>query len=169
MPYSIRDAVAEDASALSALREAVFGETQFMLYGAGEYSASPAELAEQLGRIRASTHSRSLMADHDGELVGFLGVAGSSIARLRHSANLFLGVLRAHRGQGAGRALLDEGIRWAPTAGLSRLELHVMKGNTRAIELYERAGFRVEGSRRRAYMIDGKPVDDLVMAYLFEI
>jgi len=139
-----------------------------MLYAPAEYSASSEELAEQLSRISPSGHSRSLLAERDGELVGFLGVSGSPVPRLRHSASLFLGVLRAHWGQGVGRALLREAMRWAPTAGLSRLELHVMTGNARAVELYERAGFRLEGSRRRAYIINGKSVDDLLMAYVYE-
>ena len=43
-----------------------------------------------------------------------------------------------------------------------------MKPNSRAIFLYEQMGFRVEGYRRRAYIIDGVPVDDQLMAYVFE-
>ena len=43
-----------------------------------------------------------------------------------------------------------------------------MKSNFRAISLYERVGFHVEGHRRRAYIIDGAFVDDQLMAYVFE-
>ena len=166
--YSIRDASPQDAVALIALRQSIFAETNFMLYAAGEYSASPDELATQIERIRASGFSRSLVAESEESLVGFLGVTGSPIPRLRHAGQLFLGVLRAHWGRGVGRALLSEAIRWAPTAGLSRLELFVMKENTRAIALYERLGFRAEGSRRRAYMINGVAVDDQLMAYIHD-
>ena len=166
--YSIRDASPQDAAALIALRKSIFGETSFMLYAADEYSTSPDELATQLERIRASGFSRSLLAESEESLVGFLGITGSPIPRLRHSGQLFLGVLRSHWGRGVGRALLSEAIRWAPTAGLSRLELVVMNENTRAIALYERLGFRAEGSRRRAYMINGVAVDDQLMAYLHE-
>jgi ribosomal protein S18 acetylase RimI-like enzyme len=38
-----------------------------------------------------------------------------------------------------------------------------MKDNLRAIALYERLGFRAEGARRRAYIINGRPVDDLLI------
>jgi len=166
--FSIRDARPEDASALISLRKAIFGETNFMLYAPNEYSASPDELSTQLAKIRSSGYSRSLLAETEGNLIGFLGASGSSVPRLRHSAQLFLGVLRSHWRSGVGRALLAEIIRWAPTAGLSRLELFVMTSNSRAIALYERLGFRVEGHRRRAYIIDGVPVDDQLMAYVFE-
>jgi len=166
--FSIRDASPDDAAALISLRKAIFGETNFMLYAPSEYSASPDELAAQLAKIRSSGHSRSLVAETNDNLIGFLGASGTPVPRLRHSAQLFLGVLRAHWRTGVGSALLAEIIRWAPTAGLSRLELFVMKSNSRAIALYERLGFRVEGHRRRAYMIDGVPVDDELMAYVFD-
>ena len=98
-------------------------------------------------------------------LVGFLGVMGSSVPRIRHAATVALGVRRSHWGQGIGSGLLLEAIRWAPTAGLSRLELYVALNNTRAASLYEKLDFRVEGRRKRAYIIDGKPVDDQLTAY----
>jgi len=164
--FSIRDALPEDAAALISLRKAIFGETNFMLYAPGEYSASPEEVSAQLAKIRNSGHSRSLLAETEGALIGFLGVMGSPIPRLRHSAQIVLGVLRSHWRQGVGRALLSEAIRWTPSAGLSRLELHVMSGNASAIALYTQLGFRVEGSRRRAYIIDGVPVNDHLMAYV---
>jgi len=166
--FCIRDALPEDAVALISLRKAIFGETNFMLFAPSEYSASPEELSAQLAKIASSGHSRSLLAECENTLLGFLGATGSPVPRLRHSAHLFLGVLRSHWRSGVGRALLAETIRWAPTAGLSRLELFVMRSNSRAIALYEHLGFRVEGHRRRAYMIDGVPVDDQLMAYLFE-
>ena len=63
---------------------------------------------------------------------------------------------------------MNEALRWAPTVGLSRLELSVMTTNTRAIALYERLGFRFEGVRRHAYIINGMAIDDHLMAYVFE-
>jgi RimJ/RimL family protein N-acetyltransferase len=166
--FSIRDALPEDAAALISLRKAIFGETNFMLYAPSEYSASLQEVSAQLTKIRESGHSRSLLAETEGALIGVLSVMGSPIPRLRHSAQIVVGVLRSHWRQGVGRALFSEAIRWAPTVGLSRLELFVMSKNARAIALYEQLGFHVEGSRRRAYIIDGVPVDDQLMAYVSE-
>ena len=167
--FCIRDALPEDAAALLLLRKAIFSETNFMLYSPGEYSASPEELSAQIAKINISGYSRSLLAEIDGTLIGFVGVTGSPIRRLRHSAQIVVGVLRSHWRQGVGRALLTEAIRWAPTAGLSRLELFVMSKNMSAIALYEQLGFRIEGSRRHAYIIDGTPVDDRLMARVSEV
>jgi RimJ/RimL family protein N-acetyltransferase len=150
------------------LRKAIFAETDFLLYAPEEYVTTSDEFSAQLERIAASNHSRSLLAEIDGVPVGILGAVGSSIPRLRHAANVYLGVLRSYWGRGVGRALLAEALAWAPSVAISRLELFVMKDNVRAIALYERIGFRVEGARRRAYIINGRPVDDLLMAYVYE-
>jgi RimJ/RimL family protein N-acetyltransferase len=165
---SIRDAVPEDATALVALRKAIFGETDFMLYAPAEYTVTETEASEQIARVTKSGHSRTLVASSDLELVGFLNIMGSQIPRLRHSATVAIGIRRSHWGQGIGSSLLMEAVRWAPTARLSRLELYVALDNARAISLYEKLGFRVEGKRKRAYVINGNPVDDQLMAYVFE-
>jgi RimJ/RimL family protein N-acetyltransferase len=53
---------------------------------------------------------------------------------------------------------------WAAAHGLHRLELTVMAHNTRAIALYERMGFTVEGRRAECLLVDGQFVDELTMA-----
>ncbi len=167
MQATFRDAGPEDAADLLALRKVVFGETDFMLYAPDEYTVSVSDNAVQLEQIAKSGHSRTTIACADSELVGFLSVMGSPIPRVRHAALVALGVRRSHWGQGVGSALVKETLRWAPSAALSRLELFVAVGNTRAIALYEKFGFKREGSRRHAYIIHGKPVDDLLMAYVY--
>ena len=100
--------------------------------------------------------------------LGSLELWGSTAPRLRQSAQLVVGVRRSRWRRGVGKALLSEAIRWAPTVGLSRLELFVMKTNSSAISLCEHLGFRVEGHRRRAHITDGAAVDDQLMACVFE-
>ena len=165
----IRDVVPQDAEKLVAFRQTLFGETDFLLYGQGEYSLTVAEVTSQIERGSQISTNRSLVAENDGNFIAFLGIIGSPIPRLRHSAHLALGVSHAWWSRGVATDLMKEAFRWAPTVGLSRFELSVMTTNTRAIALYERLGFKVEGLRRRAYMINGVAVDDHVMGYVFEV
>jgi ribosomal protein S18 acetylase RimI-like enzyme len=53
------------------------------------------------------------------------------------------GVVPRWRGRGLGRRLMSELVARARAAGLGRLSLEVLVGNTAAIKLYERAGMRV--------------------------
>jgi len=162
----IRDATPEDAASLIDLRRTVFGESDFMLYAPDEYSESAEALAKRIDGISRSGDSRLVLAFADGALAGYLGVAGSEVPRRRHAAYVVVGVLRAHWGRGIGASMLTEVLRWAPTAGISRLELGVMTENERAIALYERLGFRVEGTRKRAYLVRGRFVDEHVMGWV---
>lgn len=59
-----------------------------------------------------------------------------------------LGVEPELRGQGVGRALIDQLIRIAREAGRHRVVLDVAASNPRAEALYRRAGFKVLSERR---------------------
>ncbi|HWG63549.1 MAG TPA: GNAT family protein [Streptosporangiaceae bacterium] len=59
---------------------------------------------------------------------------------------------------------MTQALDWASVHGLHRLELSVMAHNDRAIALYERMGFSVEGRRSECLLIDGQFVDELCMA-----
>jgi RimJ/RimL family protein N-acetyltransferase len=165
----IRDVVPEDAAKLVQLRQSLSAETDFMLHGTGEYNSTEQEVASQIVRASQLPTSRSLVAEQDDTFVGFLAVMGSSVPRTRHAAYLALGVLRTWWGRGVATDMLKQVLRWAPTVGVSRLELSVMTTNTRAITLYERLGFKFEGLRHRAYMINGVAIDDHLMGYVFDV
>jgi ribosomal protein S18 acetylase RimI-like enzyme len=61
-----------------------------------------------------------------------------------------LGVSPVLRGQGIGRALIEELVRRGMQAGRRRMALDVAASNPRAQALYERLGFAVTGERRSA-------------------
>jgi ribosomal-protein-alanine N-acetyltransferase len=98
--------------------------------------------------------------------VGRLSLARDPHPSSRHVADVGLMVARPHRRQGIGRALLEAAVGWARSAGVAKLELHVLPHNTPAIALYEAFGFDREGYRRHHYRRgDGAYVDAVLMAY----
>jgi ribosomal protein S18 acetylase RimI-like enzyme len=68
------------------------------------------------------------------------------------------------QGRGIGRALLDAAVEEARQRGARRLTLRVLSTNTAARAAYEAAGFEVEGVLRGEFVIDGREVDDVLMA-----
>ncbi|MDH6609779.1 RimJ/RimL family protein N-acetyltransferase [Streptomyces sp. SAI-208] len=73
--------------------------------------------------------------------------------------------------RGRGRGLGSEATRLVvghgfERLGLHRIELEVYGHNARALRVYEKAGFRVEGVRREADLRDGVWVDWVVMGLL---
>ena len=65
-----------------------------------------------------------------------------------------------------GAALLARTLEAAEAAGMTRVELEVFASNTRAIRLFERAGFVREGVKRQARLLDGRAEDVVCMARL---
>lgn len=67
------------------------------------------------------------------------------------------------RNQGIGKKLLDELIRRCPEFGVSVIHLEVRESGAPARHLYEKAGFQVDGIRKRYYT---SPTEDAVLMTL---
>jgi putative acetyltransferase len=118
-------------------------------------------------RLVAGENTRSLLllAEVGGRPAAAGGIHGFANPRLRHRVHLGMGVAPEFQGMGVGRRLLDGLLDEARSGfGASRIELEVYPDNERAVRLYERAGFEVEGVRRAAVFRDGTHVDTQVMS-----
>ena len=101
-------------------------------------------------------------------VVGWCDVIPKDVEGFRHSSDLGMGLLAERRGLGLGRALLERTLEATRQSGLLRVELEVYATNRAGITLYERCGFRHEGLRRRARLLDGITDDVVEMALLFD-
>lgn len=108
----------------------------------------------------------SLVAVAESKVVGTAGIhpAGPAVRR-RHAMGLGITVAREWQGRGIGdllmMALCHHADRWL---GVQRLELTVYVDNARAVALYQKHGFEIEGTLRAFAMRDGVLVDAFTMA-----
>ena len=74
----------------------------------------------------------------------------------------------ASGGKGYGEKMLNEIIKFARRQGFLRIELSVANTNERAIHLYEKAGFKKEGTLKKYSFLkkENKFLDETLMAYL---
>jgi ribosomal protein S18 acetylase RimI-like enzyme len=163
---SVRPAVFDDAEQLLVLRRTLFAETSLLLWEPAEFVSTVEQEAQFIERIAGRTNSLLLLGLAAGKVVGFLAAIGGERNRLKHSALLALGVLRQHWSQGVASKLLSEVIAWAPGAGVKRLELTVHTSNARAVSLYRKFGFEVEGTRRCSLLVDGVFKDEYLMSHV---
>ncbi|WP_191089566.1 GNAT family N-acetyltransferase [Paenibacillus spiritus] len=155
MMITIRELIPADAADLLRLQRQLDRETRFMMLEPGERTADETQTAEMLESFRQSDNSILLGAEADGRLVGFVSAKGGGPQRVRHSAYLVAGIASEYTGQGIGTKLFRELEDWACSTGLVRLELTVMTHNERALALYRKCGFGIEGTKRRSLRVDG--------------
>lgn len=107
-----------------------------------------------------------LLAVVDDQVAGYIKLG--PVTPLAANAHVLgikgLAVDPARRGQGLGRRLVAAAIREAGARGARRLTLRVLAPNTPARGLYEACGFRVEGVLREEFRLEGRYVDDVLMA-----
>ncbi len=107
----------------------------------------------------------------DDTLVGIVGFFREEGSKNRHEGNIVsMYVLPERRGQGAGKALMQEMIAQAKQiAGLEQLILAVVTTNNAARLLYRLLGFEVYGTHPRALKAGESYWDeDLMILYLHQ-
>jgi RimJ/RimL family protein N-acetyltransferase len=79
---------------------------------------------------------------------------------------IVIGILQSYSGQGIGAKLFERLEQWAREEEFHRLELTVMTHNHRAIGLYNKMGFKVEGVKKHSLFVNGEYVDEYYMSKL---
>ncbi|WP_119302760.1 GNAT family N-acetyltransferase [Dongia deserti] len=116
-----------------------------------------------------SDNHHALVATVNGELVGNLGLTRFTRPRRAHVGEIGMAVRDDWQGKGVGSALMKAALELADNwLGLRRLELNVYADNERAIALYRKFGFEIEGTHRAYSIRNGAYVDSLSMARLIE-
>ncbi len=162
---TLRRAHEGDADAFAAMMndESVYRQTLQLPY---------ADASFWRDRLKDSGHSNTtlthLVADHGGVAVASTGLFPmAQNVRRRHAMALGITVARDWQGKGLGdllmAAIVHHADRWL---GLLRIELYVNTDNARAIALYRRHGFTIEGTHRAYALRDGEYIDVHAMARL---
>jgi RimJ/RimL family protein N-acetyltransferase len=162
----IREIHASDAEAFLELSQQTDRETPFMLIEPNERVTTVEEERERINRILSSDNQVVLVAENDGQLVGRIVARGGDFRRNKRTAHVVVGILQSFTGQGIGQRLFVELERWARWHGIHRLELTVMVHNDRAVVLYKKMGFEIEGTKREALFVNRAYVDEYLMAKL---
>jgi putative acetyltransferase len=109
-----------------------------------------------------------LVACVGDEVVGNAGLhATGKSPRRSHAMSIGMAVPSAWQGKGVGTALMSALVDLADNwLNVTRLELTVFADNERAISLYRKFGFEIEGTHKAYALRDGRYVDAHFMARL---
>jgi len=162
---NIREIKITDAPAMLDLNMKLDEESDFMLFEKGERKLSVDSQAEIIKGALDQKNVLWLVAESkNGDLDGYCVVSGKPQFRVKHVGSLVIGVVKKSWSKGIGFRLLESAIERSSDLGFTRLELSVRSDNQRAISLYKKAGFVIEGERKNSLNISGNYFDELYMA-----
>lgn len=154
---TIRKALPRDEKALAELDWTTW---------APDHSITPRPAREAYFYDRFHLPEHFLVAELDDRLVGYLRLvqpvlqpSGTHVRQIQG-----LAVAAEARGRGIGRRLIEAAVEESRRQGARKLTLRVLAGNAPALRLYERTGFTVEGVLREEFFLEGRYVDDILMA-----
>lgn len=164
LTYTIRSAMKNDAKDLSELRLQIDGETENLDRERGEAFIDVPGFEQVIHTDTISSRNLFLVAVSDKRIVGFSRCEGTYLKRFSHKVEFGICVLKDFWGYGIGKNLLKESIAWADSNDIKKITLNVLQTNTRAIELYKRLGFEIEGILRNDKILsDGEYYNTIVM------
>jgi ribosomal protein S18 acetylase RimI-like enzyme len=164
LTYTIRSAIEKDAKELSNLRLQIDGETENLDRERGEAFIDVSGFEKVIHKDTVSPRNLFLVAVADNRIVGFSRCEGTYLKRFSHKVEFGVCVLKDFWGYGIGKNLLNRSIAWADSNGIKKMTLNVLETNSRAIELYKRVGFEIEGILKNDKILsDGKYYNTIVM------
>jgi len=162
----IRLAVPADGPALGAAIKRIDGETEY-LGEPGEALPWTGRESDYLRELEEKGAGIYIVALDGEEIVGFLGAFAGWLARNRGVIYIaHIGLRTAYRGRRLGGRLFDAVEAWARERSAHRLELQVAEGNRRALALYHRQGFAIEGTMVDSFRGSGRSYDCHLMGKL---
>ena len=148
----IRQCTASDGADVLQNFNRAHAETDFLLTYPDENHFTEEQEAAFLKEKEDSADEIELAAFVGGKLAGTAGI--ESVGRkdkAKHRAEFGISILKDFWGLGIGTALLEACILCAKEAGYTQLELDAVAENTRALALYEKAGFIEYGRNPRGF------------------
>ncbi|MEO2077077.1 MAG: GNAT family N-acetyltransferase [Bacillus sp. (in: firmicutes)] len=161
---NIREAGVTDAENLVALIKQVENESEFMLMEQDERQVTPEQLRNRITSFQKSGNSTLFVAEVENRLIGYMFALGGTARRNQHAVYIVIGILKDYRGKGVGTLLFKNLEEWASERNIRRLELTAVTRNTAGVALYQKMGFKVEGTKKDSLLIAGEYVDEYYMA-----
>ncbi|WP_410982791.1 GNAT family N-acetyltransferase [Bacillus cereus] len=162
--YTIRSALHKDAKELSELRLQIDGETENMDREKGEAFIDTSGFEDVIKTDTESPRNLFLVVIVNDQIVGFSRCEGFYLKRFSHKVEFGVCVLKEFWGYGIGKNLLQESISWADANGIKKIALNVLETNGKAITLYKKLGFEIEGVLKNdKRLADGQYYNTIIM------
>ena len=158
--YIIRQIETDDARNFINLQEELFAESDFHYYGPDEQNLTVQQMKKMMTAWRKDNQATILLCILGGQFTGFLHIVRRPSSRTKHIAEVRLAVKQDFTNKGIGSALLAQAEHWAKKQKVERLEAAITPNNEKAIALFERSNFQLDGLRKNALKFEDSYLDE---------
>lgn len=142
------------------LRREIDAEADYVLAKKGERKENAIHV---IGKLLLSQRRTVTFLAFDGkECIGYVSLVFPKFAKLQGNSYLTIGLREKYQGKGIGSLLMEKAEGYAKSRNVRRVELEVFGSNTRAIRLYTKRNYLVEGIKKEAIVIE-KHFDDIII------
>lgn len=134
-----------DAKEILNISQRIGSETDNLTFGRDDFYFTLEEQRNFISNMKKEGFLY-IAAIYDNKIVGTLSFISSNRKRIMHRGEMGLGILKEYWGIGVGTALIDYFLDWTNNDGIiKKIELYVREDNIRAMNLYIKYGFKIEG------------------------
>lgn len=163
----LRDAKENDAKEIIEFYNIVGGETTYLSFVAGEYKVGIKQQEDLIKSTNESNNNTMILGTIDDKIMAIGTITSNQKKKGKHVAILGIVIKEEYCNLGLGKLMMDELIGWCKSNGItSKISLVVRKDNPRAVELYKKCGFEVEGVLKNEVYIDGEFFDLVAMGLI---
>lgn len=155
MNYLIREANIEDAENVIEYIKVVSDETDFLISDSSERNFTVKKEKEFLQNIQNSILEKMFLCEIENKIVGICSIEGVNKIRIKHRVDLAITVLKNYWGNKIGEKLIDYAIEYCKSNSIKKIELTVRIDNERALKLYKKFGFEIEGEIKKFFYFGG--------------
>ena len=161
----VREAVADDAKNIIEYLNIVGGESDNLLFGAGEFRLTVEQEKEYIKNVNKQDNSLMLLGIIDNKIVSVAQINTPNRKRINHNSEISISVKKEYWGLGIGSIVMEQLIKFAKdNATIKNITLGVISYNHNAIKLYEKHGFEKTGVNKNFLNINGNYYDEILMA-----
>ena len=158
MSLRIRDIKIEDYKEISKIRK---------MPGVMENILSNKDEEEELIKEKIINKGKNqywYVAEENGKVIGLGILMNHGNLRKKHVGVITLMVNSDYQNKGVGSLLMYKLINLSESLNIIRLELCVFRDNYKAINLYNKFGFKEEGIKVKSALKNGEYIDEVMMA-----
>jgi len=164
----VRSALQADASQILGVAKSVIEEEVYQLTSAAEFKMTIEDEEKWIRSHLENPQHLLLVAILNDQIVGMLDFSNGRRQRIAHTGEFGMSVAKEFREKGIGSCLLSALLEWAnSTKTIEKINLSVHSNNERAIALYRKMGFEIEGVRKKDLKYpNGEYIDTVIMGRL---